>query len=118
MYQNHIKIGIARNKALGIADRWPAHITKISRRQLFEVHTMNGRSTVLASGTLDEIRAWADQNGYQLLATNRLGKSILNHLIESGSVLGIRSCDTFVCIHPGKFPFWVSHNLLSEVINL
>lgn len=79
MYQNHIKIGIARNKALGCADRWPAHITKISHRQLFEIRTMHGYpSTVLASGTLDEIRTWADQNGYQLLATNRLGKNILN----------------------------------------
>lgn len=79
MYQNHIKIGIARNKALGCADRWPAHIIKISRRQIFEIYSMSRReSTVLASGTLDEIRTWADQNGYQLLATNRLGKSILN----------------------------------------
>ena len=78
MYQKHIKIGIARNKALGIADRWPAHITKISRYQLFEIWTMRYPCSVLASGTLDEIRAWADQNGYQLIATNRLGKNILN----------------------------------------
>lgn len=76
MTRSIIKIGIARKD---YTERYPAHITKISHRQLFQVWSMSPNySGPLAAGTIDEIRTWAAENGYMLTATNKLGRQILN----------------------------------------
>lgn len=66
-----IKIGIARTAPY---HRNPFIVYKKSRRQIFGIFI----NRTWVEGTLEELRDWADQNGYQLIATNRLGKSILN----------------------------------------
>lgn len=69
-----IKIGVARKT---YSERYPAHITKVSGRRYFEIWEMTNGGGVLAAGTLEEIQAWAKENGYMLTPTNRLGKSII-----------------------------------------
>lgn len=66
-----IKIGIARTAPYV---RNPIIVYKKSRRQIFGVFL----NRTWVEGNLEELRDWADRWGLQLVATNRLGKSILN----------------------------------------
>lgn len=75
MYRNFIKIGIARKSVI---ERYPAHLVKVSGRALYAIWEMTGSRECLVGGTLEEVTAWAKENGYKLDATNRLGKGILN----------------------------------------
>lgn len=66
-----IKIGIARTAPY---HKNPFIVYKKSRRQIFGIFI----NRTWVEGTLEELRDWADRWGLQLVATNRLGKSILN----------------------------------------
>lgn len=74
MKTKHIKLGIARKSCI---ERYPAHIVKLSRRMLFEVWDVHTTRDVIFGGTLEEMVAWAKENGYELVATNCYGKSFI-----------------------------------------
>lgn len=74
MNRNLIKIGIARNNECPFGRS--AQIFKISRQQYFEVWATT-KHECLAYGTLGDIDLWAERNGFTLIATNKLGRTIL-----------------------------------------
>lgn len=74
MYRNLIKIGIARNNECPFGRS--ARIFKMSRQQYFEVWAID-KHECLAYGTLGDIDLWAGRNGFTLIATNKLGRTIL-----------------------------------------
>lgn len=77
MARTYIKIGVARKDSI---ERYPAHVVKISRRNEYQIwkRTCITDGHVIADGTMEEIKAWATKNGYKIIATNNLGRTLIN----------------------------------------